>query len=101
MDQDEPYRKVSMSNMDDKNLRETVQGGWIAWLQHYFVTAWIPQAGDTNQVQTRKDSQGNYIIGFTGPAVTVPAGARARPAPRCMPVRRARTSWKSCRRACV
>ncbi len=73
---DEPYRKVSMSNMDDKNLRETVQGGWIAWLQHYFVTAWIPQAGDTNQVQTRKDSQGNYIIGFTGPAVTVPAGAQ-------------------------
>ena len=40
---DEPYRKVSMSNMDDKNLRETVQGGWIAWLQHYFVTARIPK----------------------------------------------------------
>ncbi|BFN26165.1 membrane protein insertase YidC [Pseudomonas sp. SCT] len=73
---DEPYRKVSMGDMDDKNLRETVQGGWIAWLQHYFVTAWIPQAEDTNQVQTRKDSQGNYIIGFTGPAVTVAAGAQ-------------------------
>ncbi|MEC7475088.1 MAG: membrane protein insertase YidC [Pseudomonadota bacterium] len=73
---DEPYRKVSMGDMDESNLRESVQGGWIAWLQHYFVTAWIPQADDTNQVQTRKDSQGNYIIGFTGPAVTVPAGAQ-------------------------
>ncbi len=73
---DEPYRKVSMGDMDESNLRESVQGGWIAWLQHYFVTAWIPQPGDTNQVQTRKDSQGNYIIGFTGPAVTVPAGAQ-------------------------
>ncbi|WAE52603.1 membrane protein insertase YidC [Stutzerimonas frequens] len=73
---DEPYRKVSMGDMDESNLRESVQGGWIAWLQHYFVTAWIPQADDTNQVQTRKDSQGNYIIGFTGPAVTVQAGAQ-------------------------
>ncbi len=73
---DEPYTKVSMGDMDDKSLRETVQGGWIAWLQHYFVTAWIPQAGDTNLVQTRKDSQGNYIIGFTGPAVSVAAGAQ-------------------------
>lgn len=73
---DEPYTKVSMGDMDDKSLRETVQGGWIAWLQHYFVTAWIPQASDTNLVQTRKDSQGNYIIGFTGPAVSVAAGAQ-------------------------
>lgn len=74
---DEPYTKVSMGDMDDKSVRETVEGGWIAWLQHYFVTAWIPPADQVNQVQTRKDSQGNYIIGFTGPAVTVPAGAQA------------------------
>ena len=71
---DEPYTKVSMGNMDDKNLKKTVEGGWIAWLQHYFVTAWIPPADQTNQVQTRKDSQGNYIIGFTGPAVSVAPG---------------------------
>ncbi len=74
---DEPYRKVSLGDMDDKNLRETVQGGWIAWLQHYFVTAWVPNKDDTNQVSTRKDSQGNYIIGFVGPQLNVPAGASA------------------------
>jgi YidC/Oxa1 family membrane protein insertase len=73
---DEPYTKVSMSNMDDKSLKKTVEGGWIAWLQHYFVTAWIPQADQTNQVQTRKDSQGNYIIGYTGPAISVAPGSQ-------------------------
>ncbi|QGZ29176.1 membrane protein insertase YidC [Stutzerimonas stutzeri] len=73
---DEPYTKVSMGDMDDKNLKKTVEGGWIAWLQHYFVTAWIPSPDQTNQVQTRKDSQGNYIIGFTGPAITVAPGAQ-------------------------
>ncbi|NHN77102.1 membrane protein insertase YidC [Azotobacter chroococcum] len=72
---DEPYKKVSMGDMDDKSLRETVQGGWIAWLQHYFVTAWVPNKDDSNLVTTRKDSQGNYIIGFTGPALNIPAGA--------------------------
>ncbi|WP_349568914.1 membrane protein insertase YidC [Azotobacter salinestris] len=72
---DEPYKKVSMGDMDDKSLRETVQGGWIAWLQHYFVTAWVPSKDDTNLVTTRKDSQGNYIIGFTGPTLNIPAGA--------------------------
>ncbi|MGK9546067.1 membrane protein insertase YidC, partial [Salmonella enterica subsp. enterica] len=33
--------------------------------------------GEANLVQTRKDSQGNYIIGFTGPALTVAPGAKA------------------------
>ncbi|MBU3059354.1 membrane protein insertase YidC [Pseudomonas indica] len=74
---DEPYTKVSMKDMDKQSYKETVQGGWVAWLQHYFVTAWVPSKDDSNLVQTRKDSQGNYIIGFTGPALNVPAGASA------------------------
>jgi len=73
----EPYKKVSMKDIDKGSLKETVQGGWVAWLQHYFVTAWIPNKGDSNAVQTRKDSQGNYIIGFTGPAVTIAPGAKS------------------------
>jgi YidC/Oxa1 family membrane protein insertase len=73
----EPYKKVSMKDIDKAALKETVQGGWVAWLQHYFVTAWIPNKNDNNVVQTRKDSQGNYIIGFTGPVLTVAPGATA------------------------
>ncbi|MGV8842100.1 MAG: membrane protein insertase YidC [Pseudomonas sp.] len=73
---DEPYMKVSMKDIDKKGFKQSVEGGWVAWLQHYFVTAWIPSPNDTNQVQTRKDSQGNYIIGFTGPALNVAAGAQ-------------------------
>ena len=73
----EPYKKVSMKDIDKGNLKETVQGGWVAWLQHYFVTAWIPAKDESNNVTTRKDSQGNYIIGFTGPTITVAPGAKA------------------------
>ncbi|MCS4313637.1 YidC/Oxa1 family membrane protein insertase [Pseudomonas sp. BIGb0381] len=80
----EPYRKVSMKDMDkvaeDKTkapITYNVNGGWVAWLQHYFVTAWIPQPGQNNAVLARKDSKGNYIIGYTGPALTVAPGAKA------------------------
>ncbi|WP_079230264.1 membrane protein insertase YidC [Pseudomonas putida] len=72
----EPYKKVSMKDIDKGSLKENVSGGWVAWLQHYFVTAWIPAKSDNNVVQTRKDSQGNYIIGYTGPALSVPAGGK-------------------------
>ncbi|CAD5107093.1 membrane protein insertase YidC [Zestomonas carbonaria] len=73
----EPYKKVSMKDMDKQGLKETVEGGWVAWLQHYFVTAWIPAKDSNNVLQTRKDGQGNYIIGFTGPTLSVAAGSQA------------------------
>ncbi|MGN8259154.1 membrane protein insertase YidC [Pseudomonas sp. SMSB3] len=72
----EPYKKVSMKDIDKGSLKENVSGGWVAWLQHYFVTAWIPAKSENNVVQTRKDSQGNYIIGYTGPTLSVPAGGQ-------------------------
>lgn len=65
-----------MKDIDKGSLKENVSGGWVAWLQHYFVTAWIPAKSDNNVVQTRKDSQGNYIIGYTGPVLSVPAGGK-------------------------
>ncbi|NLY14304.1 MAG: membrane protein insertase YidC [Gammaproteobacteria bacterium] len=74
---DEPYKKLSMSNMDDKKFNQAIQGGWVAWLQHYFVTAWVPNAEQTNQVTTRKDAKGNYIIGYTSPILNVAAGEHA------------------------
>ena len=74
---DEPYKKVSLDDMDDKAIKESVQGGWVAWLQHYFVTAWIADKDQTNQVMTRKDAQGNYIIGLYRSALNIPAGGKA------------------------
>ena len=71
---DNSYEKVSLGDMDKSRLREPVEGGWVAWLQHYFVSAWIPAADQTHVYQTRKDSQGNYIVGFISPASSVAAG---------------------------
>ncbi|MDH4559576.1 MULTISPECIES: membrane protein insertase YidC [unclassified Pseudomonas] len=74
---DEPYKKISMKDMDKQPFKETVQGGWVAWLQHYFVTAWVASKDQNNVIQTRKDSKGNYIVGLVGSSLNVPAGASA------------------------
>ncbi len=71
---DDSYTKVSFGDMDKARLRETVNGGWVAWLQHYFVSAWVPAPEQNHVYQTRRDSQGNYIVGFVSPAATVGAG---------------------------
>jgi YidC/Oxa1 family membrane protein insertase len=70
------YTKVSMKDIDKESLKMSVQGGWVAWLQHYFVTAWVPSKDENHQVMTRKDKQGNYIVGFTGPSLNVAAGSK-------------------------
>ncbi|MDR0278968.1 MAG: membrane protein insertase YidC [Paucimonas sp.] len=72
----EPYKKVSMKDMDKGKLNETVNGGWIAWLQHYFVTAWIPEKSQNNLVETRKDQQGNYVISYQGPVMNIAPGTQ-------------------------
>lgn len=73
-----PYKKISMSDIDNSSIQKVVTGGWIAWLQHYFVTAWIPEKGTTNIVSTFKDPEENYIIKFTGPNISIQPNQKAK-----------------------
>ncbi len=50
--QDKRYEPYTFDDMDDANLNISTQGGWIAFLQHYFVSAWIPEQQQTNQIST-------------------------------------------------
>ncbi|OOF51099.1 membrane protein insertase YidC [Rodentibacter trehalosifermentans] len=70
------YKKYSFSDMQDANLSINTKAGWVAVLQHYFVSAWIPNQDADNQLYTLTDSKNNVAsIGYRGPVVTIPAGA--------------------------
>ncbi|GAB3053543.1 membrane protein insertase YidC [Acinetobacter apis] len=80
---DEHYNKLKFSNFNDEKLNQQAQGGWVAVVQHYFVSAWIPgtlkltQADGkpyTADLQSRKSPDNMNIIGFTSPVITVPVG---------------------------
>ena len=69
------YEKLEFEDLDEGPYRMAVQGGWISFLQHYFLSAWVAPADELNSFYGRKRSDGTYIVGYTGPLKTVPAGA--------------------------
>lgn len=74
---DKRYEKLTFEQLGNSDrLKEATQGGWVAMLQHYFVSAWVPVAGDTNDLFSGNNgSLGD--IGYMGPVTKVDAGASA------------------------
>ncbi len=68
-----PYEKVNFDDMDDGPVQVEANSGWIAFVQHYFVSAWIPRNEQTHTYQTRVRN-GLYLMGFVDPEVTVAPG---------------------------
>ena len=68
------YKKYSFDDMKDADLFINTKAGWVAILQHYFVSAWIPNQDATNQLYTNT-ANGRGFVGYRGPVITIPAGA--------------------------
>lgn len=66
------YKKHKFSDIAPKSLDVKTQSGWVAMLQHYFVSAWIPQGEGLNDFYTNKVAN-DAIIGFKTEPVVVPA----------------------------
>lgn len=72
--QDKNYEKFSFSNMEKESVNFQSPGGWIAFIQHYFLTAWIP-SGNVIHTYQSKIKNGLFLMGFINPAVTIEPGA--------------------------
>lgn len=68
---DTRYEKYKFSAMKDAPLKQTTKGGWVAMLQHYFVTAWIPTTNETNDLYSNIIRGTDAAIGFKAPMKTV------------------------------
>jgi YidC/Oxa1 family membrane protein insertase len=71
---DKPYEKLSYSAMTKANLNRSIQGGWIAMQQRYFLSAWIPEQQATYNYYTHTADEQLYTVGLTN-QVTVAPGA--------------------------
>ena len=66
------YKKYSFSDMENANLSINTKAGWVAILQHYFVSAWIPNQDADNQLYTLTDKANNIgSIGYRGPVTVI------------------------------
>jgi len=80
---DERYRKVSFSDfetaIDARDLNtelknNAVAGGYLALLQHYFTSAWVPSGDQTHLYSFRTNQDGHFIGSVISPAIVIPAG---------------------------
>lgn len=70
---DDPYEKYDFGDLSKQRVNEPVTNGWMAFLQHYFITAWVPDRDKTAQFQTTRRDQ-LHVMGFVYPATTVAPG---------------------------
>ncbi|MCV9878929.1 membrane protein insertase YidC [Brenneria izbisi] len=72
---EDKYQKYSFSDMEEA-LNITTNGGWVAMLQQYFATAWIPTTAGSNTFYSSQLGNGQAAIGFKATPVVVPAGSQ-------------------------
>lgn len=73
---EDPYEKYDFDDLTEERINQQVTNGWLAFLQHYFLTAWIPEQDQPAQFQTTRRDQ-LHVMGFVYPATTVAPGDTA------------------------
>ncbi len=73
------FRKVSFEDIDKNKNPKPAQtpDGWIAMVQHYFVSAYAPLGKGEHELFTRKIDQNLYAVGAIVPLGSVAPGAAA------------------------
>lgn len=68
------YNKYEFDDTQDQNLRLTTNSGWVAMLQHYFVSAWVAPKNQKNTIYSRDINGNQAIIGFTANSIDIQPG---------------------------
>lgn len=73
------FRKVSFEDIEKGKQPPAARtpDGWIAMVQHYFVTAFAPQSTGQHELFTRRIDQNLYAVGAIMPMGEIAAGAAA------------------------
>ncbi|MFP3354964.1 membrane protein insertase YidC, partial [Pseudoalteromonas sp. SIMBA_153] len=72
---DDKFEKYDFDDMQDKKLNVNSQTGWVGMLEHYFVSAWVPEQGQQNRLFSRIANNSQAIIGVIYPMTQVQAGS--------------------------
>ncbi|KFN43811.1 membrane protein insertase YidC [Arenimonas oryziterrae] len=78
---EEKYEKAKLAKFDsDKPPTGDIAGGWIAMLQHHFVTAWVPNEKEVQRFSTQTSAHNGaalYEIQSIGAPLAIAPGASA------------------------
>ena len=71
---DDRFTKFTFDDLIEEPFKGQLPGGWIAMIQHYFLSAWIPSAEQSHTYSARVTRSGFNIAGFTSPAMVLDPG---------------------------
>lgn len=63
--EEDKFQKLSFNSLadGDKDYPTYANEGWIAMIQHYFLTAWVPQEGEKRELYARQLDKNLFAIG--------------------------------------
>ncbi len=68
------YQKLKLDKDEDRRLSIDVTGGWIAGMQHHFVSAVVPPVAETTHIALKTDGR-KYLLSTRGATHVVAPGA--------------------------
>jgi len=68
---DEKFEKVSFEDLEEESFKKSSSGGWSALIQHYFLSAWVPDQSKAFLFQGRKNSNNRFSVGYTQTPTTL------------------------------
>ena len=72
------YEKYDFDDIREATYQNKSVGGWVALIQHYFLSAWIPDQNDEYLYQGRYgNNSGRYSLGYTSKDFLVSYGESA------------------------
>lgn len=71
------YRKLDVEKEDDARFTSLATNGWIAEMQHHFVAAAVPPAGEQYQLSLQPDGT-HSVVSYRGPLKSIAAGQSGR-----------------------
>jgi len=71
------FSKIDVNDEEDAKFSEAFAGGWMAEMQHHFVTAAVPPLNETFDYTLGVEGT-HSVLGFRGPLKSIPAGTTAR-----------------------
>jgi YidC/Oxa1 family membrane protein insertase len=75
----EKFQKLDFDDIEDGSVKhpKKADDGWIAVVQHYFVSAFLPPENATREIYTKKVGNNLYAIGSIVPLGSIAPGATA------------------------
>lgn len=71
------YLKMDFGDIADEPLTHKKEGGWVAMVQHYFLSAWVPPQDMMNEFRIfQSKNAAMYYLQFTAQPLRVEAGSQ-------------------------